>query len=280
MTQMDPRITPARPDLAADVLKGKVDAARFVEGKEMRVSASVLDLRTKPDSNASLGSQLLCGETFMVYETRPDGLVWGQSARDGYVGYVGLAGLSEPCALPNLQVSALLTHVYGKPDMKTKALGQLPFLSQVHAKGEDNGFAALGDERFCPTQHLSQLNPIGEDFIEIAERFLGAPYLWGGRTMMGIDCSGLVQVALQAIGNNAPRDSDMQATLGEAIGEGSELARGDLILWKGHIGIMRDKETLLHANAHAMAVTSEPLSVVIERIEANGYGGVTTRRRL
>ena len=246
----------------------------------MRVAASVLDLRTSSERNTPLDTQLLHGEVFTVFETRPDGLVWGQSERDEYVGYVDATGLSEVTQKPNTQVSALLTHVYDKPDMKTKPLSQLPFLSLLHTEETTNNFTRFGDEKFCPVQHLSPLEPIETDFVKVAERFLGAPYLWGGRTMLGVDCSGLVQVALQAVGERPPRDSDMQAELGETIDGGAKLVRGDLVLWNGHIGIMRDKETLLHANAHAMAVTSEPLSVVVERIRANGYGGITACRRL
>lgn len=280
MTAFDPRITAARPDLAADFLEGKIEALRYAPGTEMQVSAAVLDLRSAPDRDAMLATQLLHGEGFTVYEERPDGFAWGQSTRDGYVGYVGAAGLSTPGPTANVQVSALMTHIYGHPDMKTKVLSQLPFLSRLTRDGITSNFAVIGEDRYCPQQHLSPIGALGDDFVAITERFLGAPYLWGGRTMLGIDCSGLVQIALQATGEKPPRDSDMFAVLGGAIDMSAILARGDLILWKGHIGIMRDKETILHANAHSMSVASEPLSVVKSRIAENGFGEITACRRL
>lgn len=246
----------------------------------MCVSAAILDLRNPAGQRAPLDTQLLYGESFTVYEQRPDGTAWGQSERDGYVGYVCATGLSKPGAAVNMQVSSLLTHIYFQPDMKSEALSQLPFLSRLNSSGIENGFARIGENRFCPEQHLSPIGALSNDFVAVAERFLSAPYLWGGRTMLGIDCSGLVQIALQAVGEKPPRDSDMLCVLGAEISQDETLTRGDLIFWQGHVGIMRDKETILHANAHSMSVASELLSTVQPRIEANGFGDITARRRL
>lgn len=276
----DPRITPARPDLAAAQLKGRIEAPRYAEGTPMRVAASHLDLRLTPEKTAPLATQLLHGEIFTVFETRADGLAWGQAEADGYVGYVGTLGLEPPGPEPDAKVTALTTHIYPKPDLKTPARTRLPFLSCVRILHRDGPFAALTGTSFCPAMHLSPLDKTEPDLTATAERFLGAPYLWGGKTVDGIDCSGLVQISLIAAGLRAPRDSDMLAGIGEEIAPDAPLKRGDIIAWKGHIGLMRDAETLIHATANTMMVDTEPLSVVIARIEAGGYGPVTARRRL
>ena len=129
---------------------------------------------------------------------------------------------------------------------------------------------------------LDHLAPIGAGFetdaAGVALRFLGAPYLWGGRESLGLDCSGLVQQALAACGKACPRDTDMQAGIGVAVAPG-DLARGDLVFWKGHVGMMLDAERMVHANGHHMATVVEPLAEAIARIEAAGYGPPTAYRR-
>jgi len=162
--------------------------------------------------------------------------------------------------------------------MKSRPLESLPFGAKIAARPAEGGFreSPLG---YIPTQHLDQ--PLIDDFVVVAENLIGAPYLWGGASSFGLDCSALIQTALRATGQRAPRDSDMQeAMLGTALADDDRLKRGDLIFWKGHIGVMRDSETLLHANAGAMAVALEPLDVAIARIAAAGDGPVTSRRRL
>ena len=236
----------------------------------------MLDLRLDPDPEAERATQLLLGERFMVYETRPDGLAWGQCATDGYVGYVAAAALG-PDRADGRRVGALWSHRYAAPSVRAPVLGELPFLADVEAAADAGGFARLGDGGFAPAAHLAA--PEGDAAAQAA-RFLGAPYLWGGRSARGLDCSALVQLAHLAVGAPAPRDSDMQAALlGEELPDDAPLRRGDLIFWRGHVGILLDAETLLHANAHHMAVTAEPLSEAVARIAASGGGPPTMRRR-
>ncbi len=267
---------PARTDLAALRLKGRVEAARFVEGVPHRVAASLLDLTSTPDPAAGLATQLLFGEPFTVYEVRPDGLAWGQSERDGYVGYVAADGLGEARA-DGRPLTSLSGHRYASASLKARTLQELPFLADLDAGTQANGFTALRDGGFTPTPHLA---PVPGDFVAQAERLLGAPYLWGGRSPRGLDCSALVQLALMATGFPAPRDSDMQAALLGSNPGDAPPRRGDLVFWRGHVGILLDAAMLIHANAHHMAVAVEPLSVAVTRIRAAGGGEITGRRRL
>jgi hypothetical protein len=270
------RLRPARPDLAAEHLRGQVAAERFVPGKACRVTASLLDLTARPERGAELATQLLHGETFTVYEMRGDGLAWGQAALDGYVGYVDAKGLGPPQGRGQ-RITALWSHRYAEPNAKAAASLELPFLAEVAVAGTTGGFARLRGGGCVPRPHLE---PFPGDFVTQAERFLGVPYRWGGRSPRGIDCSGLVQLALLAVGRPAPRDSDMQAALvGSALDGDAPPARGDLVFWKGHVGIMRDAATLLHANAWHMAVTAEPLAEAARRTAAMGGGGILVRRR-
>lgn len=270
------RLVPAREDLAAAHLRDEVDAARFVRGVPMRVRAALADLTLTPDPAAMLATQLLHGEPFAVYEERDDGLCWGQSGRDGYVGYVARAALG-PARPDGAAVTALCSHVYAAPTLKARVTAALPFLADVAAGEEQGGFVTV-PEGFVPAPHLA---PRSGDFVDQALRLEETPYLWGGRSAAGLDCSALVQLAAMAAGLAAPRDSDMQeAMLGRALPPEAPGERGDLVFWKGHVGILVDAETLLHANATHMAVAREPLAGAVARIAAAGDGPVTARRRL
>jgi cell wall-associated NlpC family hydrolase len=275
------RLLPARPDLAARHLEGRVEAARFARGIARRVAAPLLDLTTTPDPEAERATQLLHGEAFVVYE-EADGLAWGQSLTDGYVGWVAATGLGPPAetgADATAVVTALSAHVYPAPDIKRRPVAALPFAARL-ALADDPapGFAALSGGGYVARAHLA---PRPGDATAQAERFLGAPYLWGGRSAAGLDCSALVQLALAATGVTAPRDSDMQAALlGEALPPDEALRRGDLVFWKGHVGFVADDGVLVHANAHHMAVAREPLAEAEARIAASGGGPVTARRRV
>lgn len=270
------RLVPARPDLAAAHLRGQVAAERFVPGTRHSVGAALLDLTITPDPAASRDTQLLHGESFVVYETRPDGLAWGQAELDGYVGYVRAEGLAPPRSRGR-PITALWSHVYPEANVRARPSAELPFLAEVPVAGTTADFARLRGGGHVPRTHIE---PVAGDFVAQALRFTGVPYLWGGRSAHGIDCSALVQLALLAVGARAPRDSDMQAALlGQPL-DGTEPARrGDLIFWKGHVGILEDPETLIHANGFHMAVAREPLAGAIKRIAASGGGPVTLRRR-
>lgn len=281
MTSFDARLTPARPDLAATHLKGRIDAPRYVEGRATQVREPVIDLRKAPDPARGAETQLLFGERFVVYDEE-EGWAWGQCARDGYVGYVSASALASPAQAPNHRVSALRTHLYAAPDIKTPPLAALTFDACVHVS-DASGRWAKTPQGFLHAAHLSPLETRADDPVAVAEMFVRVPYLWGGRSSQGLDCSALVQTALRAAGHAAPRDSDMLAAFGEALPLDAAMAhlkRGDLVFWKGHVGIMRDAATLLHANAFHMSVVSEPLSEARARIAASEGGAMTGARRV
>lgn len=272
---IDKRLLPARKAVAALHLKSKVEADSFVEGIAMEIAVPLLNLTTTADPRARLATQLLCGEAFTVYDEISDmGLSWGQAA-DGYVGYVASEGLAARAKGAQARVTASAALVFAAPELKAQQLGAYTFGSQLRL--EDAGaYYRVGEGMFIPKSAVAPLETV--DFVTVAERFIGAPYLWGGRSFYGLDCSALVQLSLQAVGRDVLRDSDMQLALGGAIDTPSK--RGDLVFWAGHVGIMQDATTLLHANAHHMAVVSEPLADAVARIAAGGGGDITTVRRI
>lgn len=279
----DPRITPARPDLAALHLRGRVEAARFVEGRRMRVRAPSAPMRQQPRPDAALDTEALHGEVVTVYEESEEGWAWGQIEADGYVGYLPSEALATEGDAPSHRVAALRTFVYPGPSIKLPPVAALSLGARLGVAREEGAFAVTGDGGFVFAAHLAALDAVEPDFVTVAERFLGVPYLWGGRTGLGLDCSGLVQVALGAAGRIAPRDSDQQErAVGVPLALGEDLAglaRGDLIFWRGHMGVMLDAERLLHANGHHMAVAIEPLRGARDRIRSNSYGPITGARR-
>jgi hypothetical protein len=270
----DRRLTPARPDLAAAHLKGRVDAPRFAEGQKFAVGVGRASLRMRPSDDAAQDSELLFGEIFTVYDFA-DGWAWGQAANDLYVGYVRANALVETF-VANASVSALMAPVFPAADLKTPVRDLLPMNAAVPVLGREGDYVNIGPG-FVHQRHLA---PHGvKDFAAIAEKFLGVAYVWGGKTAAGLDCSGLIQTALQAMGKAAPRDTDMmEKTLGEPATLDA-IKRGDLVFWKGHMGVMLDEARLLHANAFHMMVTIEPLAAAIARIDGVA-GPVTSVRRL
>jgi cell wall-associated NlpC family hydrolase len=278
----DHRRIPVRPDLAAEHLRGLVDAPRFVKGRKMRIIAASAPLRRSSQADAPLETEALFGETVTVYD-ESEGSAWAQLERDQYVGYLPSTTLGAPSA-PTHRVAALRTHAYPGPAIKAPPRMALSLGAQLTIVGREGDFAVTEEGLCVWSRHLAELGAREPDAVAIAELFLETPYLWGGRTSEGIDCSGLVQTALMAAGIASPRDSDMQeATLGEPLAiddPSAPLARGDLVLWRGHVGIMRDPATLLHANGWHMKTVSEPLAQARERIAAHGGGQVTSVRRL
>jgi cell wall-associated NlpC family hydrolase len=272
MAAFDPRVTPARADLAAKHLAGKVNAARYVEGRVYEVIEPQAPLRREPRPDAPLETEALKGERVTIYDSNGEGWAWGQLAADGYVGWLPDNALAPPGAAPTHKVSALRTLVFPGPSIKLPPLEALPLGARVAIARIEDRMAVTQSGAYVPAAHLAPLGENETDFVGVAERFLGTPYLWGGKTALGLDCSGLVQVALTACGVSCPRDSDMQeATLGTAVSaDPSTLKRGDLIFWKGHVAIVRDRSSLLHANAYHMAVAVEPINEAVVRIRDAG----------
>ena len=278
---LDPRLTPARPDLAARHLEGIVPAERYSDGTAYTVSQGVVPVRREPSHDAALDTQALRGETFTAYETR-DGWAWGQIATDGYVGWLPQNALTKISTAPTHHVVVPRTFAFPTASIKTPPRDVLPLGAQIAVVRTEASFAVTDDGLFVTASHVTPLNENAIDIVAVAEQFLSTPYLWGGKSALGIDCSGLVQVALAACGLKAPRDSDMQqAELGAALphSELQKLKRGDLIFWKGHVAMVRDARSIIHANAFHMMTAIEPLHDAIERIGASG-SAVTCVRRL
>jgi cell wall-associated NlpC family hydrolase len=279
MSAFDPRVTPARGDLAANYLAGKVAATRFVEGRVMEVLEPQAPLRRAPRSDAPLDTEALKGERVTVYEMNAEGWAWGQLAADNYVGWLPANALAVPGAAPTHKVAALRTLVFPGPSIKLPPIEALPLGAMLAVTRIEDRLAVTAAGGYVPAAHLKQLGDNETDFVAVAERFVGTPYLWGGKTSLGLDCSGLVQVALTACGIACPRDSDMQeATLGAAVPAAAP-QRGDLVFWKGHVAIMRDAANLVHANAFHMAVVVEPYAEAVLRTRAAG-SEITGVRRL
>jgi cell wall-associated NlpC family hydrolase len=275
----DPRLTPARADIAAKHLEGKVTAARFVEGSLYEVAEAQAPLRRAPSPEAPLDSEALKGERITVYETNDEGWAWGQLASDGYVGWLPANALRRPGPAPTHKVTTLRTHVFPGPSIKLPPVEALALGCRVAVARIEEPFAVTTSGGFIPARHLAPMDAKEPDFVAVAERFVGAPYLWGGKTSLGLDCSALVQVALAACGIASPRDSDMQENaLGASLADRSVLRRGDLLFWQGHVAIARDQATLVHANAFHMAVAIEPIRDAIARIRAAGSEVASVRR--
>jgi cell wall-associated NlpC family hydrolase len=256
--------------------------ARPSDGRLYEVRDPAAPLRRAPSPDAPLDTEALMGERVMVYETTEEGWAWGQLEADSYVGFLPTGALRDPGSRPTHKVAALRTLVFPGPNIKLPPVASLALGCRLAVARSEPPFAVAAFGGYVPAGHLVPLDCDETDFVAVAERFLGAPYLWGGKTNLGLDCSGLVQVALTACGAPCPRDSDMQEhALGTLIAPSpdmSMLRRGDLLFWKGHVAIVRDPATLVHANAHHMAVVSEPIAEAIARIRAAGSEPTSVRR--
>jgi cell wall-associated NlpC family hydrolase len=272
LTDYDRRTTPARPDLAAASLRGIVAAPRYVEGEARQVIETVVTLRKDPDFSASIDTELLYGEVFTVYDEM-EGWAWGQAEKDGYVGWLSANALGA-VQTPTHRVSVLRTFIYPVPSIKAPQMMALSSGSALAVTGTNGQFLALEGWGFVFAQHARPIGQLENDPVAVAERFLGIPYLWGGKSSLGLDCSALVQTALTACGVACPRDSDMQEkALGQVLDPAMPLAdlrRGDLLFWKGHVAMVRDAQTMIHATGHTMTVIVEGLREGIDRIAAAG----------
>ncbi|MCH8685767.1 C40 family peptidase [Pedomonas mirosovicensis] len=281
---LDLRVVAWRPDLADVRLYGQLAAHSYVEPAPATCRVPVAAVRRAPDREAEQISQLLLGETFHVLEIG-ETWAWGFCGHDRYVGYVEAACLDhagQPHA-PTHWVSAPQGLVFAAPSIKTALRLSVPLGARLALAEHDEKFFALMDgSGFIHRRHARPLDSWATDPVTVAEGLLGTPYLWGGRTRAGIDCSGLVQQALMACGIEAPRDSDQQQALGQPVPERdwSALRRGDIVFFPGHVGLMADESRLLHANAFWMSTVIEPLADVVERLKPDLEAPITCVRRL
>ncbi|MBT6138997.1 MAG: C40 family peptidase, partial [Rhodospirillaceae bacterium] len=247
--RLDPREFPYRADLAADWLDGKVEAERFVAGEDFAVARGLVSVREAPNAAARQSTELLHGERFTVYERR-NGWAWGQNQTDGYVGYLLEDKLGEIGPAPTHEVVGLRSLLFPEPDLKTIPIDILHLTTRVTITDEDRGYARLAGGGWLWSRHLAPIDALEPDYIATARRFMGAPYVWGGRSSIGVDCSGLVQLSLARAGRTVPRDSDQQAAaVGTIVEDGVDAAEpGDLLYMKGHVVILSEPGRVLHAN--------------------------------
>lgn len=284
-SNLDPRLTLARPDIAEVALKDELESGRYTTPKAQRVSVALADLKREPTSSAPLLTQAVMGEKVDVL-LDVDGWSFARLCGDGYVGYIKSSALTPHSPLPTHKVSVPMTHVYAKPDLKTAQPLPLPFLSQIAIGGAptQNGFVEVKGQGWVYNKHLVPLDQALGDRVETALTFLHTPYLWGGRSCSGIDCSALVQLVLQAAGQACPRDTDLQnAQLGTLVSRHFDPAlgkRGDLVFFPGHVGMLINSQSMIHANATRMKVSIDTVATVMSWLEGKVEEPFRSIRRL
>jgi cell wall-associated NlpC family hydrolase len=280
MQKLDPRLHAVREDLADIQLQGQVNAPKFITPVPAQVHEPIVSVYRRPGTGSMQVTQALMGERAKVF-TADNDWAWVQLERDNYVGYVKASSLTAQLTAPTHRVAVPSTFLYPEANLKTQPAAPITLNAVVTVTGNVDRFSQISDGRFVFTDHLTEIAWRAEDFVSVAEMFRNVPYYWGGKSVHGLDCSGLVQLSLEASGREAPRDSDLQeATVGTKlmINDLDSLKRGDLVFWNGHVGIMTDPSTLLHANGHHMMVVAEPIREAVDRIAAR-YGQITSIKR-
>lgn len=276
MIAADARLTLAKGDLAAASLQGLVPAERYRPTTTLQAAVPAAGVRPSPDEDARLDDQLLFGELFEVLEDDGD-WAFGQATRSGYVGYVRRADLAASTEAPSHWVNALAAEIHAEPGERAASLGALAMNALVGIEVRDGAFALAAGLGWLRSEQLSPIGIHVADYVAAAERFLGQPYLWGGRGGGGIDCSGLVQQGLMAAGRASPRDADQQTSLGLAV-PAEDVRRGDLVFWREHVAIVAAPGRILHASFDHGAVVVEPLAEALERRGGRGDEAIAWRR--
>lgn len=281
LSTTDSRLIPACSDVADIRLRGRVTAERYVVGEPRRVIVPSAPLRRSPSPEASLDTEAVMGALVTLYEAK-NGFAFVQLTDDGYVGYLPVDAIGSPDPIPTHRIAALRSFLYPTAGLKRPVLGHLGLGAEIAAIERVGDYLRLSTGGYVFAGHCAGLDAHEHDFAATAERLVGTPYLWGGRTSLGLDCSGLVQLVLAMAGIAAPRDADQQErALGASLPVDLDgLMRGDLVFWRGHVGLMLDAERLIHANGHHMAVAVEPLAEAVARIAENSYGAITSVRRI
>ncbi|MGH6781648.1 MAG: C40 family peptidase, partial [Sphingomonadaceae bacterium] len=273
---LDPRIYAVRKDIADIELADRVFAPHYAAAEQVRIIVPSVALRDGPSEGARAVSQLAFGEGFAVIDNE-GGWAWGYGLHDRYVGYLPSDALGD-AAEPDHVVTSASALVFADADIKAPVVRALPIGSRFAASAEGNFFKTA--DGYVHNRHATSIATLESDPVAVAERLIGQPYRWGGRGGDGVDCSGLVQMALALCGTPTPRDTDQQCVIGSEIAAGEPLKRGDLVFFPGHVGLMADGETLVHANAHWMAVVREPLADVVARLKPDHDQPITARRRV
>ena len=275
----DPREYAYKAGLAADYMRGLIRSPKFLVGEVFQVKINVTSLKKSAGQSSEQVSELLFGEEIIIYEIL-NGWAWGQSQTDGYVGYVSMDHISCELQENTHEVTALRAFVYKQPDIKAPTITCLSTASQLSITHSKGLFAYIENLGWIFEKSIRTLGGVESDFVSVAQKFTGTPYLWGGRSSFGIDCSGLVQLSLRRVGVLCPRDTDQQvSSVGSPINdEITKLLRGDLIYVNGHVAIMVDPHTILHANAFHMSVELESLEVFLSRLKQDNIHIAQMRR--